>query len=176
MQNNSNNINSNNSLNSNNNSNISLSKRLENISKKNHSKQISISSIQSPEHKAVYFKEENKNFKIEIHSTKNSHHQRSQSSLNDNLHLINPKKKISYNKKINLQEYLISNSPKKGNEQSYLYMNFLSDRYGEEKIKKLISLVENNLNPFEDLTQIKDIVGEDYKIAVKFLSNVIDSS
>jgi hypothetical protein len=157
----------------------------ESTSKKMHSRQISIniSSIQSPEHKAIYHYEENNKGELKLDLQQHNQninsnkpkHVRSISQINtSNL----PTRKISSSKKINLTEYL-SASPKKGNEQPHLYMNFLIDRYGDSKIKKLISLVEDAENPFEILNNIetiKGIVGDDYKIAVKYLMHVIESA
>ncbi len=83
----------------------------------------------------------------------------------------------SGNKRFNLIELLKNNSQSpQGVERPMFMMNFLKERYGKEKFTNLISMIEESENPFsllEDESQIKAIVGEDYKLASKFLTYVV---
>jgi hypothetical protein len=74
-------------------------------------------------------------------------------------------------KKINFGEIL--NSPQ--NQTVNFKINFLKERYGE-KLNKLIEMIDksDNVNDvLEDEKIIRDVIGEDYKIAQSFLKYVL---
>ncbi len=56
--------------------------------------------------------------------------------------------------------------------QHLFMMNFLIEKYGEDKINALINKLSESKNPWvflDDASQIEPIVGEDYKSATNFL-------
>jgi hypothetical protein len=151
---------------------------------------INISSSQSPENKSVIYHYETVNndnlneFKLELVSTSNNNNKKivydNNSKLNMQKNIIEfpqTRKEVS-SKKINFNE-ILKVSPKQDSERPVLLMDFLKERYGEEKLSCLISLIEKSNNPIEalnDINSIKGIVGEDYKVAQNFLSILINSS
>ena len=61
---------------------------------------------------------------------------------------------------------------------SELSINFILEKFGNEKTYNLLNLIKNSDNPTEildDSEKIKVILGEDYKIGQKFLKNNISS-
>lgn len=88
-----------------------------------------------------------------------------------------PSKFKETGKKLNLIEIIENSSQSpQGAEKPKFLMNFLKERYGKEKFQNLISLIENCENPqslLQDENQIKAVVGEDFKTAIKFLKYVL---
>ena len=73
----------------------------------------------------------------------------------------------------------IEDIKKENNMRSGFMLNFLHERYGEEKFSLLIELLETSNNPLETLQdeeKIVNIVGEDFKIAQKFLRIVFKNT
>ena len=63
--------------------------------------------------------------------------------------------------------------------RSGFILNFLLERYGEEKFSLLIDLLESSDNPLERLKEeekLKNIVGDDFQIAQKFLRIVFKNT
>lgn len=71
-----------------------------------------------------------------------------------------------------------SSQSQQANERPLFMINFLKERYGKEKFNNLINKIEESEDPLSllnDESQIKEIVGEDYSLAIKFLRYVIKS-
>jgi hypothetical protein len=117
----------------------------ENISKKSHSRNISINVPSTPEIKAIYHFED---FDVDrLKSTKKG-------------------KKITFGE--------IISSPQ-NNQNVNFKLNFLKDRYGD-KFNRLIEVIDKSddvLEALEDVNAMKQIIGDDYKIAQSFLKFVV---
>jgi len=79
-------------------------------------------------------------------------------------------------KKFSLIDLLQNSSSPQGNDRPLFMMDFLKQRIGKEKFNNLINKIEESENPYsllEDETQIKEIVGENYQLAINFLKYVM---
>jgi len=124
---------------------------------------------------------ENKNLVLEINygNFKTPINRKSRSRLNTSDFIFEKhdlEEKIKYN--IPVSENKSSNNIRNLIPLTNSYnpkLNFLKERYGEHKFCKLLELLENseNLNQtLNDNLKIKNIVGEDYKIAKNFLKTI----
>jgi hypothetical protein len=145
----------------------------ETLSKKKTPKQISlnITSIQSPEHKAVYYNDTEKydrdveKFSAgKIRSTKNT---------------SNPILSKISEENIDIEPNYIPNSAPSKTSSNYK-INFLLDQFGQEKVNKLINLIETSPDPLAllngDGRDIEAIVGSKFKMAQNFLKIFFVSS
>lgn len=145
--------------------------------KKKGPKQLSLNftSIQSPEHKTVFYEESQDSqseFKLTVHPVNG----RVQGSKD-----LSPKK--NFNTDPNVTNFSPSNS---GNnypspsKSTNVVLNFLVEQFGESNVNRLIQLVEQSQNPIDllngDGRQIQEIVGDKFKIAQNFLKKMIASS
>ena len=82
-------------------------------------------------------------------------------------------------KKFSLTDLLNNSSQSpQSNERPLFMMNFLKERYGKEKFDNLVNLIEESENPLDllkDESQIQSIIGDDYKLAIKFLKYVMNA-
>jgi hypothetical protein len=117
---------------------------IEKITKGTHSRNISINVPSTPEMKAIYHFEE-----YDV----------------DNL------KSAKKNKRLNFGEIIASPQ----NQNVNFKINFLKDRYGD-KFNKLIEVIDKSddvLEALENVNAMKQIIGDDYKIAQSFLKFVV---
>lgn len=150
----------------------------ETLSKKKTPKQISlnIASIQSPEHKAVYYMYNDteisdrnvEKFSVgKIRSTKNT--------CNPILSKISEENIDGQGNELSLAP---NSAPSKSS--SNYKINFLLDQFGQEKVNKLINLIETSPDPMAllngDGREIEAIVGSKFKLAQNFLKIFFVSS
>lgn len=86
-------------------------------------------------------------------------------------HRSNSSKKLCFNE--------ILNSPQNGTNRSGHMINFLKERFGKDKVNHLINYLDSSDNHLETLQkdfELREILGEDYKIAQNFLRYIISNS
>lgn len=133
---------------------------------------LNITSIQSPEQKAVYIKEK-QDQRVLISNSYNSSSATSGKNLSPAFTLYT---ESSYNSNSNLNSNQNSNSPQISN-NTKMVVKFLVEQFGQEKVDELLFLLHNSQNPMEFLNgdgrDIESIVGEKFKIAQNFLKKIV---